>query len=438
MRETEVARREMAIHLLRKGNTPTEVAKELERSVAWVYKWRNRFYAQHDWHALEGQSHRPKHCPTKLPESVRQAIRLARSALEAEAKMPGKLSYIGASAIRARLRQNQVVPLPSISSIERELRAAHLTQSCPPAEAVAVIYPHLHPTRPLQLIQIDIVPHFLPGGGCVACFNGIDVVSHYPTGQQQMTKHSEDAVQFLLSVWREIGLAEYIQVDNEGCFSGGFTHPGVLGKVLRLALLVGTQLVFSPVRHPESNGTVERFHQDYLKNVWEKMELPDLPAVQAYSPVFFEAYRHSAHHTALRGRSPAELHPPTHRLPADFPLPERLPLTVGQVHFIRRVSAEKRITLLNLEWEVPTAQPDQGVWATLEFTLHGATLRVFDAAPDARQRFLLAEHPFSLKEEVQPLAEQLQRPIAVDEWQLFQPTSEPTLYHLFGLVSTML
>jgi hypothetical protein len=37
--------------------------------------------------------------------------------------------------------------------------------------------------------------------------------------------------------------------------------------VLRLALLVGTQLVFSPVRHPESNGTIERFHQDYSKNV---------------------------------------------------------------------------------------------------------------------------------------------------------------------------
>jgi hypothetical protein len=438
MRETEVAQREMAIHLLRAGNTPREVAKELERSLAWVYKWRERFYAQQDWHALEDQSHRPKHCPKKLPESVRQAVRLARSELEAEAKLPGKLSYIGAQAIWARLRKNQVVPLPSSSSIERELRAAHLTQPPPPVETVEVVYPHVHPTRPLQLIQVDIVPRYLPGGGCVSCFNGIDVVSHYPTGQQQMTKHSEDAVQFLLSVWQDIGLAEYTQVDNEGCFSGGFTHPGVLGKVLRLALLVGTQLVFSPVRHPESNATVERFHQDYLKNVWDKVELPDLSAVQAYSPVFFEAFRHSEQQTALRGRAPAELHPPSHRLPADFPLPERLPLTVGQVHFIRRVSAEKRITLLNLEWEVPAGQPDQGVWATLEFSLQGATLRVFDTAPDTRQRSLLAEHPFPLKEEVQPLADLLQRPIATDEWQLFQPTSEPTLYRLFGLVSTML
>ena len=60
--------------------------------------------------------------------------------------------------------------------------------------------------------------------------------------------------------------------------------------------------------------------------------------------------------------------------------------------------------ILNLDWEVPLAQPDQGVWATLEFTLQGATLRIFDAAPDALERTRLAEYDFPLTEEVQPLA----------------------------------
>jgi len=31
------------------------------------------------------------------------------------------------------------------------------------------------------------------------------------------------------------GLGKNPQVDNEGCFSGGHTHPYVLGKVVRLA-----------------------------------------------------------------------------------------------------------------------------------------------------------------------------------------------------------
>jgi hypothetical protein len=73
-------------------------------------------------------------------------------------------------------------------------------------------------------------------------------------------RRAEDAADFLIHVWQEVGLPRYTQVDNEGCFSGGFTHPGVLGQVVRLALWVGTELVFNPMYNPESNGYVERFH----------------------------------------------------------------------------------------------------------------------------------------------------------------------------------
>ena len=440
MNKTEYALRKTAIHLLRSGKTPTEVAQELDRSRVWVYKWRERFFARGDWQALQDQSRAPKHPPKKLSEAVRRAIRQARGELEAEATEPGKLSYIDAHAVSARLRRKQVLPQPSISSIERELRAAGMTRPGQPQEMVEVLYPQLHPTRPLQLIQVDIVPHYLPGGPCVACFNAIDVVSRYPTGQQSLTKRSQDAASFLLYVWCEIGIPEFTQVDNEGCFSGGFTHPGVLGKVLRLALLVGTQLLFSPFRHPESNGTVERFHQDYTQNVWKKIELPDLQAVQQHSPGFFAAYRHSEHHSALQGRCPAELHPvpPLSRLPVDFRLPDPLPLTCGQVHFIRRVSQASQVSILNVDWPAPLAQPDQGVWATLEFRLDGASLRIFDAAPDVRLRTCLAEHPFPLKQAVQPLADEFQRPVEVKLPTLLRSIADSAVRTFFNRVLAML
>ena len=422
------------------GKSPVEVCQELDRSLAWVYKWRKRFFAEQDWQALHDQPHAPKHRPKKLPEAVRRAIREARSELEAEADEPGKLSYIGAYAVQARLRQKKTAPLPSITSIERELCAAQMTRPHQPSEGPEIRYPGLQPKRPLELIQVDIVPHYLPGGPCVSCFNAIDVVSRYPTGQPFLSKRSVDAVNFLLHVWREIGIPEFTQVDNESCFSGGFTHPGVLGKVLRSALLVGTQLVFSPIRHPESNGTIERFHQDYSKNVWDKIELPDFQAIQRHSPAFFEAYRHSQHHSALRGHCPADLHParPAYSLPEGFRLPGRLPLTVGQVHFLRRVNKVGKVRILNLDWEVPLAQPDQGVWATLKLTFQGATLRIFDAAPDASERTDLAEYIFPLKEEVQPLAEIFQRPIPLQEHSLFQSVVDLAVDSFFSLFSTML
>lgn len=427
MSENEYALRKTAIHLLRGGRTAAEVAQELHRSEMWVYKWRRRFFTQQDWQALHDRSRTPHHQPRTLPANVRPAIREVRSQLEAEATEPGKLSYIDAHAVRARLRKNQVMPLPSISSIERELRVAQMTQPRHPQDGLEVVYPHLQPTQPLQLIQVDIVPHYLPRGPCVSCFNAIDVVSRYPAGQPFLSKHSGDAVAFLLYIWREIGLPEFTQVDNESCFSGGFTHPGVLGKVVRCALLVGTQLVFSPIYHPESNGTIERFHQDYSKNVWDKIELPDFQTVQAWSPAFFTAYRHSAHHSALQGRCPADLHPmqtAQPRIPEGFKPPTRFPLTIGQTHFLRRVNPASQVMVLNLAWEVPLAKPDQGVWVTLQFTAQAANLRIFDAAPDVRERTCLAEHPFPLKEEVQPLADAFRHRVVAEPLPLFHSVIE--------------
>jgi putative transposase len=395
MKQSDVNERRTAIHLLRSGRTPSEVATELQRSRAWVYKWRKRYFEREDWADLQDRSRAPKHCPNKLPEEVRQAMCQVRSELEAEATEPGKLSYIGASAVRAGLRKKQVQPLPSITSIERVLRAAGMTRPRRLAQPAKITYPHLQPLEPQQLLQVDIVTHYLRGGPCVACFTAIDMVSRYPTGQQFSSRRSLDAVAFLIQVWQELGIPQFTQVDNESCFSGGFTHPGVLGKVLRLALFVGTELVFSPVRHPESNGWIERFHRDYNQHVWDKFELPNLDAVRSQSPGFFEAYRHSEHHSALAGRSPAQIHfeTPALHLSDDFRLPKRLPLTAGRVHFMRRANQDRHISLLNLD---------------------SAKLRVYDTAPDAPKRTCLAVHPFPIKEPVQPLRAEFHRLVPVE------------------------
>ncbi len=409
-------KRQDAIHLLRSGLSVAEAAEKLQASVAWVYKWRKRYLTSRDWASLQDQSRAPKHRANDLPADVRQAVRHIRSALEAAAGQPEHLSYIGARAIRVRFKQQYPkLRLPSIASIERIIAAAGLThphQPTPPE----ISDPQLQVTEPQQLVQVDIVPHYLPGagGGCVSCFNAIDVVSRYPAGAQYLSKRSADAADFLVQVWRQLGIPTYTQLDNESCFSGGTSHPGVLSRLLRLGLYVGTEVLFSPVYHPESNGFVERFHQDYTLNVWRKCDLADLASVQQHSARFCELYRQSQHHAALDGRGPAERHQAGtgRKLPESFTLPERLPITAGQVHFLRAVNAEGHIALLNLDWPIPKAQPEQGVWATLTFTVKGARLRIYDAAPDADRRFCLAEYPFPLKEPVLPLRPEFQRPVA--------------------------
>jgi hypothetical protein len=160
-------------------------------------------------------------------------------------------------------------------------------------------------------------------------------------------------------------------MDNESSFNGGRTHPYVIGRVPRLMLLMGTELIYSPYYHPESNAFVERFHQDYGKNVWKKIQLRDLAHVRQASARFYGRYRISRHHSELNGQSPASLHfaDSPRLLRNDFVLPNPLPITEGKIHFMRAVSEDGVIPVFNVNWSAGSAQPRQGVWATLSITM---------------------------------------------------------------------
>ena len=408
METTDMAgQRQALIHLLRSGKTPREAGQELGRCIAWCYKWKER-YEQEGWAGLEERSRAPRHIAKKTSEQVRAEILRIRSELEAEAQDKDQLGYIGAEAIYGRLCTRGFRVVPSVSTIERILHRAGVTKAQIPKTEEEVQYPHLNPIAAHQLTQVDIVPHYLTGGESIACFNSIDVFSRYPAGKQYTGKRSADAVDFLVHTWCELGLSEYLQMDNESCFSGGYKHPGVIGKAVRLALFVGVQPVFSPFYHPKSNSFVERFHQDYSEFVWEKEHLENLAAVRQRSALFFPNYRNSHHHSALKGKAPLDIHraTPVRRLPADFSLPSKLPITAGQVHFMRAVDKNRNVLILNKTWSAGLVIPNQGVWATLSLTPKAATLRIYDAAPSAPKRRCLAVHPFPLNEPVVPLQTQ--------------------------------
>jgi transposase len=411
-KDVESARHSL-IHLLRKGHSPEEAAIELSYSLSWAYKWWGRFN-QAGWEGLKSQPRAPHHHPNRIPEKTKQKILEIRAELEKEAQKPEALSYIGASAICGRMLERGLKIIPSISTIEKVLREAGASKPRRTQTEQTPVYPRLHVEQPHQLTQMDIVPHYLSGGMLVHCFNAIDVVSRYPEGKQYERKSTDEVLDFCLKTFQSIGIAEYTQMDNESSFNGGRTHPYVIGRVARLMLLVGTELIYSPFYHPESNAFVERFHQDYSQNVWEKTQFQNLAHVQQTSARFFGRYRLSRHHSELHGQSPATLHfaNPPRLLPKDFILPKPLPITEGKIHFMRAVSADQTIPVFNVNWSVGLAQPHQGVWATLFITTRGARLAIYDQPPDALKQQCFANHPFPLSEPVLPLTEKFQKPTA--------------------------
>jgi transposase InsO family protein len=398
--------RYQAIALLEAGHGVEEVAKQLERSPAWVRKYRRRF-RQSSYAGLKEQSRAPHHVHNKQSIEMREAVIQARMELEAQAQTKGGLKYIGGPAVRTHLRKQGLAVLPSVPTIERILRSAGLTRKKAQRMEDKIVYPHVKPQKVHELIQVDIVPHYLAGGQRVACFNAIDVVSRCPTGRAYLNRRAEDAVTFLSYLWQTLGIPHYTQVDNEGCFSGGTKHPYVLGKVVRAALAVGTELVFSPTYHPQSNSHVERFHQDYDKHVWQETYLADLAEVNQRAQDFFALYQHSGHQAKLGGDTPYDRHfQPSPTLLAEELASTRQPLRPGQIHFIRQVTADKTVRILNVDWSV-SAQPTTAVWATLSLQPTAAWLRIYDAAPDVETRRCLDSHPFPLTDPVVPPARPL-------------------------------
>lgn len=396
------AERKTAVHLLRKGEKVEHVATELGRSEIWVRKWWQR-YRQEGFRGLQDRSRTPKQHGRKLSAEVVTKVCLARGELEAEKELGTGLKYTGALAVRTRLKKWGVKPLPSKASIERILHEHQLTHKKAEKVEEEVDYPQLQPKHAQELVQVDIVPHYLTGGEKAPCFNAIDVVSRYPTGKAYKHRRSQDACDFLFHVWQELGVPTYTQVDNEGCFSGGHTHPRILGKVARLALAVGTELLFSPFYHPESNAFVERFHQDYNLHVWDNTYLESHQAINDQADHFYQLYRQRLEHSAIEGQSPAQLHgKPGRRLLPTFKPKHPLPLHTGKIHFMRRVDHQGNIRVLNAEWAVPEFDSAKGVWATLDLQVSGANLLIYDAAPDLAERRQLASYPFQIDEPILP------------------------------------
>lgn len=403
--------RDSLIHLIRSGKSPENAAKELEYSSSWAYKWWGR-YNKDGWEGLKSRSRAPEHHPNRITSKMQERIVQIRNELEQEAKQPDKLSYIGAYAIRGRMLESRLKDIPSLSTIEKTLRLAGMIRPPRTEAEKKIVYPHLHIHHAHQLTQMDIVPHYLSGGTLAHCFNAIDVASRYPDGKPYDRKTTNNVLNFCVKMFQTIGISEFTQMDNESSFNGGRTHPYVIGRVARLLLLVGTQLVYSPFYHPESNAYVERFHQDYGKNVWEKVPMQDLLEVHTVASRFFARYRISKHHSQLAGQSPISLHfeKPFRVLPKNFVLPKPLPITEGKIHFMRAVSRSQTIPIFNVDWSAGLAEPDHSVWATLFITLHGARLRIYDQAPDVLKRRCFADHLFPLSEPVIPLLPKFQKP----------------------------
>jgi transposase len=250
----EYERRKEAIRRVAQGEAISKVCTEVGRSRVWYYKWRPRYRE----YGLDGlQDRRPGHQPLqRTSDNLRELIIEIRDRLVSEAEAGAHHLGIGAGQIAQELRSLGITP-PRQRTIYRILCAAGRTQRADSPHGYCPL-PSAEMSNAVH--QLDLWPRILEGGESLFLIHLVDVATWYPCGQVSDNKRTDTLLAFLLQSWQALGVPAVLQVDNEMSFNGG-RWAARLGRLVRLALLLGCEVWFNPFRRTRAQrlrGTLPR------------------------------------------------------------------------------------------------------------------------------------------------------------------------------------
>jgi len=358
--------RRTAVRRYRAGIPAAEVARQLHHSRSWVYKWVH-YRNQHPWTRFRSAPRASFHHPNQLSaRSERRIVRL-RQLLMRHRQPRLRFASVGARTIRKEWCRRYPEPPPSLRTIQRVLQRHHLTTQ-PPKPCRRADRPHPDATYPDAVHATDIITRWITGGEVVQTFNTIDIYSNDAYSSSHATKTAASACEHLLQTWQQLGVPDVAQFDNESAFSGG-NHPWVLGKVVRLCLYMGIDVLFIPLGEADYNSPVETFNHLWAQRFWGLHHFTRRRDGSRVQRTFLAWYRseYSAPRqpdTPERMRLGARVHTLASREATG--LAPRLPICSGRVHAVRRVSPEGRVRFLNHTLRVGKRYRERYVWLTLE------------------------------------------------------------------------
>lgn len=358
--------RRTAVKRFRAGTPASEVARQLHHSRSWVYKW-VAYRAHPPWTRFRSASRAPHHPPQHLSaQSERRIVRL-RQLLMRHCQPRLRFASVGARTIQKEWSHRYPESAPSLSTIQRVLKRHHLTSQAPKPSRRAY-RPHPLAPYPDAVHATDIITRWITGGEVVQTFNTVDVYSNDAYSTSHATKTAATACEHLLQTWQQLGVPDMAQFDNESAFSGGH-HPWVLGRVVRLCLYMGIEVLFIPLGEADYNSPVETFNHLWAQRFWGLHHFTRRRDVSRVQRTFLAWYR--SHYIAPRQPDTPEhmrLGAPMHTLATRDAtgLPHRLPICAGRVHAVRRVSPEGWVRFLNQSLRVGKRYRGRYVWLTLE------------------------------------------------------------------------
>lgn len=411
--DLEAQIREEAINRYLLGEKPATICRTLGRSRTWFYKALRR-YREGGRAALRSQSRQPHHAPNKVDEALEAAIVRTRKAITTGEDPVLRYGNIGAEMIASELKRASLTP-PSVATINRILRKHGLQQARQKRGRKRRLpddYPWPRVTTPNQLHLFDFVTRATGSIRRVYSCNLLDQARQYPYMRLIASKSRENVADFLVTAWQEVGLPQALYMDNDTVWRGSSYGKRSFSFIVRLCLLLGVEVIFTPPYTPEANPLIESFNGIWDRNFWQRTTFNSLPHMERELSLFETWCRDRRPLREQQGRSPRELNPEFVPvcLPADFNQHQQpaLPLTTGFVHFIRFVDHTGAFSILNEQWSIAnTMLQATTIRATID--IEQEQLTVYHQADPQEPPAIVERFAYTIKENALPLASEFQR-----------------------------
>lgn len=363
MKGAEEWLRRRAVERCVRGEKPGAICASLGRTQRWLYKWLKRFQGGNpEWY--REHSRRPEHVPGRSPEDIEAIVKFVRLELY------NRGEFCGAQAIRWRLEDEHVSPLPSLRTINRIVSRHGLTHRRTGAyEPKGKRYPALDAPYPGSVHQSDFVgPCYLGRPVRYYSLNAVDVA----TGRCgiQPVANKQTIADTTWEIWLRLGMPRYLQVDNEATFYGSPAYPRRLGKLLRLCLLHEVEACFIPLAEPWRNGVVEKFNGHWRQKFIHRVPMQTFEDLTRESLAFEHRHNRCYRYVKLNGMTPLQalaaastpLRFPAHEQPPkELPLPES-----GYYHIVRFIRSDGGFNLFGEHFCMPPEATYEYVWATVD------------------------------------------------------------------------
>lgn len=216
--------------------------------------------------------------------------------------------------------------------------------------------------------QMDLVtPRYITGFGKIVSINRVDTYSGEVNLNQYLSKGSEHIIEFVVDDCQTYCIPRFLQIDNEASFKGSLYHPRTFGKLTRFCLNFGIEIIFIPFSEPWRNGFIESFNSRFDERLWRTTNFKDLKHLQMESQLFKKQHNlYQKYKKELLSKQNNQNHE-TRIFPKEFTFNPNntLPITKGQIHFIRLVQENARINILNESFYIKPELSFEYVWATI-------------------------------------------------------------------------